>query len=174
MTPIFNGAMGIGLLALSMGLGVYIRQVYAATTDTYDKTFSGETKTLWPLAAPYTRKRLENLKKVQRNLTIVTTLMFAFVFLVCFRLIAYALNVTPFERFHTPDWVLFLVDLVLVVYLSVTFIVSYWAHLVGSNRERKLRDDAYKALEQAYEALQNKQAAELQTAALPSRESGTA
>ena len=49
MQPILNGATGIVLLTFSVGLGLYVRQLYGATLETYDKTFVGSDETLWPL-----------------------------------------------------------------------------------------------------------------------------
>jgi len=146
MVPILNGATGVVLLTFSIGLGVYVRQVYATTLDTYDQTFAEENPTLWPLNASYTQARLKNLEEVLRSLRIVTTLMFVFCFLVCARLIAFALNATPLTWAHTGNVFLTWVDLFLIIYLSIAFVVSYWAHLVGANRERENHDAAHAAL----------------------------
>lgn len=65
MPPVFDGASGVVLLTLSVGLGAYIRQVYIAATDTYDQLDSGGLEPLWPVHAAYTKERLKNLVYVQ-------------------------------------------------------------------------------------------------------------
>jgi amino acid transporter len=146
MPPILNGTAVIVLLSFSIGLGVYIRAVFAATTETYDKTITGEHNILWPPNAPYTIARLRNLRDVQKNLMIVTKVMFLFVFLVAARLIVFALNATPWEASHISNATLSWIDLFLVVYLAIALIMSFFAHLRGSKREREQHEAAYNAL----------------------------
>jgi hypothetical protein len=55
--PILNGGPGFVLLTLSVGVGAYMRLVYAGCTEIYDETISGELENLWPSNAQYTKDR---------------------------------------------------------------------------------------------------------------------
>ena len=125
MVPILDGASGIVLLTLSVGLGAYIRQVYVGATDTYDEVNSGEMETLWPIDAAYTRLRLNNLLATQRYLRFVTSMMFFFITLVSLRVLISALNAI-FNLVH-PAYLCWY-DLLLISYLSVAFIIMWRTH----------------------------------------------
>src|ERR1700743_129130 len=138
LSPILNGAAGFVLLSFSIALGAYVRAVYASSTETYDKTITGQLEPLWKVGAVYTTDRLANLQDVQKNLLTVTKVMFVFVFLVSLRMIVFALNATSLESLRTPNNVLAWADLFLVLYLAVALLVSYHYHLKGSEKEREL------------------------------------
>lgn len=140
--PILNGEAGFVLLAIVVGLGAYVRQVYVESNEIYDQLKSGELKSRWPLEAKYTQDRLANLKYVQERLIVVTRLMFLFIVLLSLRLVAHAIDVIPADIAGTlnylrvSDSALYYWDLTLLVYLTVAFGMMWWTHHRGSERER--------------------------------------
>jgi hypothetical protein len=138
MSPVFDGASGVVLLTLSVGLGAYIRQVYVGATEVYDELYCGDAERLWPAGAAYTKDRLGNLLYVQYWLRIVTRLMFAFIVGVSIRVLISAVDeITPVA----PVWLLRWYDLALISYLTVAFVMMWRTHHVGSAVEHQCLED---------------------------------
>ena len=129
-------------MTLSVGIGAYVRTVYVACGEIYDKIVGGDLVKLWPLEAWYTKSRLSNLRFVQRCLRRATVLMFLFIVATSFRLLVYAAlavpNAIPIpEKLHSyvTDIALARVDFCLIAYLTVAFLFMWFTHWLGSKRE---------------------------------------
>lgn len=152
MTPILDGAPGFILLTLSVGLAAYIRQVYVATQEVYDKVSSGGLKEFWPLEKQYTQDRLKNLLYVQNRLRAVTFVMFLFICASAVRILFYAIGSLaaahvsggfPARVVHrASEWAisdawLRIWDFGLISYLTVAFFIMWWTHWRSSSNEHQ-------------------------------------
>jgi hypothetical protein len=141
MQPILNGAPGFILLAISFAIGAYIRQVYVAASDIYDKIIGKELK-LWPRELDFTISREHNLQFVLWALKSITHAMFFFIMMVSARLLATAAKPVIGVNWPTDDC-LHRVDLFLVAYLTAAFALMWLTHTVGSWKERNYHKAMY-------------------------------
>lgn len=146
MMPILHGESAFVFLAIVVGLGAYVRQVYVDSNEIYDQLKSGALASRWPLEEKFTQDRLANLKYVQTSLIRVTRLMFLLILLLSLRIVAQAINAIPadvawiFKCARVSEAVLYYWDLALLVYVSVSFGMMWWTHHRGSERERSYHE----------------------------------
>jgi hypothetical protein len=139
---LLSGAPGFVLLAISFAIGAYIRQVYVAASEVYDKIIGGDLK-LWPRTESFTEDRLKNIEFVRFALRWITHGMFLFILLVSVRLLLLA--VKPVMKSHWfTDGLFHRVDLFLMGYLTIAFALMWITHAVGSWKELKYHERMYK------------------------------
>jgi hypothetical protein len=138
MSFILDGSPGFILLAIVVALGAYLRQADVAAREEYDKIKRGELAHSWPKDKPYTTRRLTNLESMDRKLRFITNVMFFFMVLMAVRLSFNAVRVMTDENtvlwhwlyrmLYLPDWIIYIWDLVTMIFLVVAFSVMWWMH----------------------------------------------
>ena len=94
-------------MAFVVALGEYLRQLDVAATDLYEKIRTGSLRESWPLERDYTKRRLANLERVHGNARFLAFIMFCLIVAASFRLIAYAVYVTPEYNSLVPNAMLY-------------------------------------------------------------------
>lgn len=142
MAPVLDGESGFVLLALAVGLGAYIRQVYIDANSTYGQLRSGQLAALWPIEAKDTQDRIANLQYVQDRLILVTRLMFLLIIMLSLRLLESAIRAIPPDKACVLNYLRFsdvglnYWDFFILLFVLVSFAMMWWTHHRSSQKER--------------------------------------